>query len=587
MSVRNSIIDRCFLPIKQRLAVFAFDTTEPDPGEFEAEEMSHQQNLHNDVAAGTGVAAGGSCSTDRNENHEQGYYPGKPYDRRRSSVSSITNDCAPISYHGTGLIGYSYHGDEEYFFNSSTPPPVEAEDAVSTSCQVKMQQNRSQQNHNEPSSSNGDIDHPNTITIIPSSNSNPAAPQTQRKNIEGGIKYRAGRLPWYHMSNQYHFKTHPNTDTSVSSTPPMTPERNSLCTNAWKRHCININDSSVGIAAKVPGAAAVHSFPGSNLPFEQTENGRQLVVTSFEGASNVDSDSLSCTIGSSTNSGVAGFGSFVYRKVKDSSRQNKIMFGLIAFVSVAAFSAAVVGLLETTDSHSDRSMNPTFVPENDLAQHSPSTAPTHTPTGTNAMIMLEPSPSLDGWKTLLPTIIKSYPPARNPYSTTLFVDEQLEQHDENNDKNLTSSGDVVPTTTNFSPKPTINSPLVPSTHLPIQHITSKSPTNQSTTRSPTKHPTGKPSYSLPSSRPTPQPTRTTRKPTFEPSTLSPVSMEPTANPSMRRPSPSPITAGGPPTVFPIRYVEQQFVYLLRLLYELLLQWYLSLLLNTSITSLGC
>lgn len=381
MSVRNSIVDCCFLPIMQRLgrAVIVLDTTEPDRGECEAdEEMSHQQNLH-DVVAGAGVAAGRSCTTDQDENHGQGYYVGKPCNRRRSSVSSITNDCVPISYHETGLIGYSsYHGDEEYIFNSSAPPPVEAEDTDSTSCQVKVQQKRSQNNHNELAFGNGDFDHPNTITINPSLNSNPAAPhQTQRRmNMEGGIQYRAGRLPWYHMSNQYHFKTHPNTDPTISSTPTMTPERNSLCANAWKQHCTDINDSSVGIADKVPGAATVHSFPGSNLPFKQTEKGRQLVLASFEGASNVESDSLGCTIGSSTtHSGGAGFRSFVYRKVKDSSRQKKIIFGLIAFMLVAAFSAAVVELLEITYSHSDRSMNPTFVPENDFAEHSPSTGP--------------------------------------------------------------------------------------------------------------------------------------------------------------------------------------------------------------------
>ncbi len=175
---------------------------------------------------------------------------------------------------------------------------------------------------------------------------------------------------------------------------------------------------------------------------------------------------------------------------------------------------------------------------------------------------------------------------RNP-SSMATVDQQLVQQDEqNNDKNLTSSGDVVTTTTTFLPKPAINLTFVqPSRHHQIQHISSQSPKNKSTTQRPTKHPaTRKPSSSLPS-WPTPQPTRTTRKPTFEPSTLSPISMEPTADPpSMSRPSPSPISFGGPPTVFPFsfRYVEQ-IIYLLHLLlyYKLLLHWCLPLLLNTS------
>lgn len=516
--------------------------------------MLRQQSVqrhHNEDDGCARFAAGGSY-TSRDENHVHDDYLGTVCDQL-SSVSSITNDCVPIPYpqhgKGGGLVGhtYSYHGDEECFRSYSTPLPGGEEDAICAAYQANVKQTRSHQHHDDEQSSdnNGHFNYPNVITIIPIANpisrrAGAGAAPIPTKISEGGVKDR--RLPWYYISNQSHFKTHPIADPTVSSTPPMTPERNSLCTNnARKQRQTTVSDSlAVEVAVGPEGAVIVPSLsPTSNQPFPQSENGRLVEMASFDGGSDVDSDSQGYTIGntiSSTHS-VAGFGAFVYRKVKDSSRRTKLLLGLIAIATATAFSAAVVGLLETTTaSHSDRIVTPTFLPEHDSAEHSPNIGPTPAPSSTTGNNVFIPSSSVVGSKnvTLLPTNVKSFP-SSTKYPSLAVVSQQL-----------------IETTTNhtsaFSREPTHSTSITPSTHRPTQQNTSRSPIVQNTTRRPTPHPTGKPSSSLPTSRPTTQPTR---KPSFEP-TLSPISEEPTADPSMRSPPPSPID-GGPPTVFPSRY----------------------------------
>lgn len=454
-----------------------------------------------------------------NENRERDDFDG-------SSVSSITNDCAPSSYHarrGKALVGYSYHGEDEDIpeFRSK-----KYKGAEHTASRANGRQTRSQNHHDRPASSrsNGDFDHPSMITIIPAP-SNPAGAPPPQKKMEGGIKGQ--RLPWYHMSNQYHFKTHPITDPTMSSTPPMTPERNSLCTNSRKH---TTSDPSVGLPVVAAAAAAVpFSFQSCSLPLQQAVDGQQEVGVSIERGSVADSDSLGCTLGRSSTHSVAGFGSFVYQKVKESSRRKQLLLGLIAVVAVTAFSAAVVGLLKSTGSHSDRSTNPSFLPENDFSQHSPSTEPTVTPTPVSSdknLNMFAPSASLTGSNniSLLPTtgLKPRNDPTRNP-STNDLVNQFLDL----------TSGSWLPISSQEPTNTTRMSSIQPSTHRPTQQNTSQNPT-----RRPTQHPTV---------RPTTQPTR---NPSFKPSTLSPIlSVEPTEDPSMKPTTPSPIVAVHP-TVFP-------------------------------------
>lgn len=432
-------------------------------------------------------------------------------DFSRSSVSSITNDCAQNSYHarrGKALVGYSYHGEDE---DIPTFRSKKYKCAEHTASQANGRQIRSQ-NHHRPASSNGEfVDHPSMITIIPPpAAANPAGATPPQQKVERGIKGR--RLPWYHMSNQYHFKTHPVTDPTISSTPPMTPERNSLCTNSPRKHT-------------TPGAAAVpFSFPSSSIPLQQAEDGQSVVgARSIERrGSDADSDSLGCTIGRSSTHSVAGFGSFVYQKVKESSRRKKLLLVFIAVVTVTAFSAAVVGLLKGTGSHSDRSMNPSFLPEDYFSEHLPSTEPTVKPTPVSNdknLNMFAPSASLAAGSTnsitLLPTssLKPRNDPTRNP-STNDLVNQFL---------NLTSG----------SWPPISQQPTNATTGMSfIRQNASQSPSTQRPTRRPTEKPTTQP----------------TRNPSFKPSTLPPISVEPTDDPSMK-PSPSPIVAI-PPTVFP-------------------------------------
>ena len=502
-----------------------------------------------DGGGGGGVAAsaGGSHNTNINEIHDEDDYLGTICDHR-SSVSSITNDCAPISYDhgGTGLLllggGYSYyHGDEQehyeqQYYNILTP---------GGGAQEVVQHTGSHQR-------NEDFGHPNVITITPSNTAvktaglvggvTGATLTQQQKESKTTMEVRAsgmqgrGRLPWYHiMSNQYHFKTHPTTTTtdptiSSSTPPPMTAEIRQ------PQHAGAVSTAAV----------FVPSFPLSNLV-----NGPR-----FERGSDVDSDSLAeCAFGSSTQSD-AGFGSFVYRKVRHSSRRNKILLGIVCITAVAAFSAAVVGLLETTDNHADRSMNPTVLPENDFTEEYPSsTRPTFTPTtqvdlvpsvdnksDKNLNMFGPPStPSSAGSKniTAWPTPLRSNNPT---------VGQKALNEDELVDKfnNLTAPAGPI---ASLSREPTSSPSIQPSTHRPTQQNTSQSPTTASTTHRPTQPPsTVKPSPSLSSRPPTPKPTRA---PSLEP-TLFPVSLEPTVEPSSRkRPSPSPVAASLPPTEFPV------------------------------------